>query len=214
MNGMNIEYRPLELPNVGVLEAKVPPMVMAAMRAEVDQIQKDFDKGEAANSKLAGNLEREYALNTCRATVEAFILQVAQIYQQKHTIELSQASRMVLDGLWCNFQKATEFNPNHTHSGLLSFVIWVQVPYDSKQELERSPGRHGTKNIAGCFELLYNNTIGDLATMVVAADRSWEARMLMFPARMAHCVYPFYTSQDYRISVSGNIVASQLYPTL
>lgn len=46
-------------------------------------------------------------------------------------------------------------------------------------------------------------------TMVVAADRTWESRMLMFPARMAHCVYPFYTSKDYHISVSGNIVVSQ-----
>ena len=89
-------------------------------------------------------------------------------------------------------------------------MIWVQVPYDIQQELDHSPGRKGVKNIAGCFELLYNNSIGDLATMVVAADRSWESRMLMFPARMAHCVYPFYTSQDYRISVSGNVVVSNI----
>ena len=207
---MHIEYRPMELPNVGVLEVKVPAMVMAAIRAEVDQLQTDFNQHEAVNYKLAGNLEREYALKTCRAQVESFILQVSEIYQQKNIRDLSQGSYMALDGLWCNFQKATEFNPNHTHSGLLSFVIWVQVPYDIQQELDHSPGRKGVKNIAGCFELLYNNSIGDLATMVVAADRSWESRMLMFPARMAHCVYPFYTSQDYRISVSGNIVVSNI----
>jgi len=210
MTSMHIEYRPMELPNVGVLEVKVPPVVMAAIRAEVDQIHTDFDSAVAVNSKLAGNLEREYALKTCRALVEPFILQVSEIYQQKNIRDLSQGSHMALDGLWCNFQKATEFNPNHTHSGLLSFVIWVQVPYDIQQELDHSPGRKGVKNIAGCFELLYNNSIGDLATMVVAADRSWESRMLMFPARMAHCVYPFYTSQDYRISVSGNVVVSNI----
>jgi len=33
--------------------------------------------------------------------------------------------------------------------------------------------------------------------------------MLIFPARMTHCVYPFYTSQDYRISISGNVVANR-----
>jgi len=27
----------------------------------------------------------------------------------------------------------------------------------------------------------------------------------MFPSLLAHCVYPFYTSDDYRISISGNI---------
>ena len=210
MNAMNIEYRSVELTNVGVLHVKVPQIVMAAIRTEVDQIHTDFDSAVAVNSKLAGNLEREYALKTCRALVEPFILQVSEIYQQKNIRDLSQGSHMALDGLWCNFQKATEFNPNHTHSGLLSFVIWVQVPYDIQQELDHSPGRKGVKNIAGCFELLYNNSIGDLATMVVAADRSWESRMLMFPARMAHCVYPFYTSQDYRISVSGNVVVSNI----
>lgn len=199
----------MELPNVGVLEIKVPTVVMAAIRAEVSQLQNNFNNAEAVNQNLAGNLEQEYALKTCRPQLEGFILQAADIYQKKNIRELSQGSHMMLDGLWCNFQKATEFNPNHTHSGVLSFVIWVQVPYDIKHELEHSPGKRGVKNAAGCFELLYNNTIGDLATMVVAVDRSWESRMLMFPARMAHCVYPFYTSQEYRISVSGNIVVSQ-----
>jgi len=210
MTSMHIEYRPVELPNVGVLEVKVPALVMAAIKNEVSQIQTNFDQHESANSKLAGNLEREYTLKTCRTTVESFVVQVSEIYQKKNMHDLSQGSHMVLDGLWCNFQKATEFNPNHTHSGLLSFVIWVQVPYDIQQELDHSPGRHGVKNAAGCFELLYNNHVGDLATFVVPADRSWESHMLMFPARMAHCVYPFYTSKDYRISVSGNLIGSAL----
>ena len=36
-------------------------------------------------------------------------------------------------------------------------------------------------------------------------DKSWEGVMILFPADTAHQVYPFYTSDDYRISISGNL---------
>lgn len=212
MTSMKVEYRPVELANVGVLQIKVPQLIMAAIWAEVDHIQKNFDQHDKMNQYLAGNIEREYALTQCRNILEPFIMDVAQVYQSRHEVrkqDSTHATTTRLDGVWCNFQKATEFNPNHTHSGLLSFVIWVQVPYDIQEELSKSPGRASNKNNAGCFELIYNTTVGDLATTVFPADRSWEGQMLMFPAKMAHCVYPFYTSRDYRISVSGNIVVSQ-----
>jgi hypothetical protein len=33
-----------------------------------------------------------------------------------------------------------------------------------------------------------------------------ENTLLLFPAKLTHAVYPFYSSDDYRISVSGNVV--------
>ena len=39
--------------------------------------------------------------------------------------------------LWVNYQKKYDFNPLHIHSGIFSFVIWVQIPYDLKKEQER-----------------------------------------------------------------------------
>lgn len=212
MTAMNIEYRSVELTNVGVLHVKVPQMVMAALRAEVNQIENDFDSACAVNQNLAGNMEREYQISQSRSQLDPFIMAVTEVFQQRHPVrtqDSAQAKQLQLDSVWCNFQKATEFNPNHTHTGLLSFVIWLQVPYLIHEEQSQSPGRLSNKNNAGCFELIYNTTIGDLATTVFPADRTWEGQMLMFPARMTHCVYPFYTSQDYRISISGNIVASQ-----
>jgi hypothetical protein len=210
MNAMNLEYRSVELTNVGVLHVKVPQMVMAAIRAEVDQIQRDFSSAEAVNHNLAGNMEREYQISQSRSQLDPFIMAVTDVFQQRHPVrtqDTTQPTQLRLDNVWCNFQKATEFNPNHTHTGLLSFVIWVQVPYLIEEEQSQSPGRLSNKNNAGCFELIYNTTIGDLATTVFPADRTWEGQMLMFPARMTHCVYPFFTSQDYRISISGNVVA-------
>ena len=36
-------------------------------------------------------------------------------------------------------------------------------------------------------------------------DPSMEGYMVMFPSETQHCVYPFYTSDEERISISGNL---------
>ena len=36
-------------------------------------------------------------------------------------------------------------------------------------------------------------------------DKSFEGKMLMFPSKQMHAVNPFYTSDGYRITVSGNL---------
>jgi hypothetical protein len=41
--------------------------------------------------------------------------------------------------------------------------------------------------------------------MVVPVDKTFEGKMLFFPATLSHSVNPFYTSDDYRISIAGNI---------
>ena len=33
-----------------------------------------------------------------------------------------------------------------------------------------------------------------------------EGRLLFFPGKLKHCVYPFYDCDEERISVSGNIL--------
>ena len=37
-------------------------------------------------------------------------------------------------------------------------------------------------------------------------DKSYVGKMIMFKSSQVHGVYPFYTSNDYRITVSGNLV--------
>jgi hypothetical protein len=36
-------------------------------------------------------------------------------------------------------------------------------------------------------------------------DKEWEGKIALFPAKLNHLVYPFYTSDEPRISISGNI---------
>ena len=106
---------------------------------------------------------------------------------------------------WINFQRPGEFIPVHRHSGVFSFVIWVQVPY-SLTEDTGSEQFSASKNVKGNFEFIYNDILGNLRTCRIPADKDWEGKLMIFPAELHHQVYPFY-SNDFRITVSGNIRA-------
>lgn len=111
---------------------------------------------------------------------------------------LSHSVPVVSYDPWFNVQEKYEFIPNHTHDGIASFVIWVNIPYDLKQEL--SVGEH-----ASTFSFTYSSTLGGIKNKIIPVDKSYEGKIIMFPASLQHCVYPFYTSDDCRISISGNI---------
>jgi hypothetical protein len=86
----------------------------------------------------------------------------------------------------------------------MSFVIWIKVPYDIETEKRNAPGSRSNSNFPGHFEFSYCNILGNITHKQIPADKSYENYICMFPAKMVHCVYPFFTSDDYRITISGN----------
>ncbi len=120
---------------------------------------------------------------------------------------IKQNTRLVLNGLWVNYQYQNEINPYHHHSGVYSFAIWMKIPYESNK-LSELPQFKGTKkeNIrAGCFEFEYINTIGGMRNIPIPLSPKLEGGMVFFPATMRHCVYPFYGTDEARISIAGNL---------
>ena len=55
------------------------------------------------------------------------------------------------------------------------------------------------------FQFQWNSPLGGLDSSHIPLDQSYEWKMVLFPSRMYHGVNPFYTSDDYRISISGNL---------
>lgn len=106
-----------------------------------------------------------------------------------------------LTRMWVNFQKKYEYNPLHDHSGAFSFVIWMKIPYDWKDEREL-PWVKGIKtDTAGNFCFLDRS----FTTHTLKMDKNVEGYCCFFPSDFHHQVYPFYTSDEERISISGNI---------
>ena len=110
-----------------------------------------------------------------------------------------------LDRLWVNFQKQHEFNPLHNHSGVFSFVIFMKIPYDWREQHEIPFVKKSNSPCAGNFVFLYTDIMGKISSYAYNLDSSFEGRMLFFPAEISHQVYPFYNCEEERITISGNI---------
>ena len=107
---------------------------------------------------------------------------------------------------WVNYQKKYEFNPVHNHYGNVSFVIWMKIPYEYEDEKKRQPASNVNGiALSGSFEFLFLNALGDIQRVYYNLSPEFEGEMLVFPARLYHQVYPFYTSDEERISIAGNL---------
>ena len=111
------------------------------------------------------------------------------------------------DDFWVNFQNKHEFNPFHMHHAIISFVIWMKIPYeyDNERKTEEAKGI-GCECKSGCFEILYTDILGRILNYLYPLSSNSEGTVLIFPSQLSHQVYPFYTSDEERISISGNLL--------
>ena len=121
-----------------------------------------------------------------------------------YAAKLNNEVELELERMWFNVQRKGEFLPIHDHSGVYSFVIWAEVPFYMKDETELSPNSTLIKNRSGYFQFLYTNGLGKITTHDLPVDKTWEGRICVFPANLPHLVYPFYSNDGCRISISGN----------
>ena len=110
-----------------------------------------------------------------------------------HTNLLKNAS---LGQPWINYSYAGDFNPLHIHHASLSYIIYVDIPENIRNDYKNSYSQ--TK---GILQLTYNNA------QIHLSPKTGD--MILFPSNVFHCVYPF-TEQGCRISVAGNIHNVQL----
>jgi hypothetical protein len=101
---------------------------------------------------------------------------------------------------WINFQNKGEFIPNHIHNGIYSYTIWIKIPYESENELKNG-GQH-----ASCFEFNYLDILGNRKDHILKLGKKDEGKIIFFPSKLTHIVYPYYTTNNVRISISGNIL--------
>jgi hypothetical protein len=228
-----IMVKPL-VPPYGVLMLNLPKEVTDDLNSFIQgKIEDGFDGMEPMNSELAGHIKNEYrmpqfmkekiepiAFQLCGHHMNAFPYGTKQlnmlsgvansIDDSNDPSQINEALkdvRLSLDTYWVNLQKKHEFNPLHNHSGLFSFVIWLKVPYKHQDELDYWT-KNGTPSLdaAGTFCFVSPGVDGNLMQDYIPVDESYEGKMVLFPAGLGHMVYPFVTSDDYRISLSGNIM--------
>jgi len=178
------------------------------------------ERNEPYNDKLAGNIVREETLDQHVELLEEFIIKSIKMYSPFNEItseflrmispleDNSNIIKLKLRDLWINHMKKHEFNPVHRHYGHYSFIVFVQIPFDGAELRKNSPGFKGSENQSGGVSFFHRGGDNPTASFVeerILPDKNWEGDVLIFPAYLNHCVYPFYNTDESRITVSGNV---------
>jgi len=201
-----MEAKFFQFPNVGFTEQKLSKEVLDKLRTYVK------NKKEGVSNVLAGNINSSFLLEDknnwfFNKVLTPNIFQFEKVYTKKALVPnlLTKNHSYVLNRFWVNFQKKYEFNPVHDHSGIYSFVIWLDIPSDYEKEKNIPFVKGSNSPNANTFQFVYTNSFGRISTYEYHLTPKHEGTMLFFSNKTQHIVYPFYLSNKTRVSISGNI---------
>lgn len=202
--------------NGGVWHDQLSDFEFKIVEKEALEIKKTFDQHVSVKSGLIGHVEHSFNLVESRNLIERKIFQCIRDYHEFYPFHYTNKTKsfavkdideidLKLDRLWINFQRKYDFQPIHDHLGVYSFIIFLNIPYNIEEEFKYGPGIDSVKPKNGTLEFHYSDFQGRISTMTIPADNSWHGRMILFPADLCHSVNPFYSSDEYRITISGNV---------
>jgi len=186
--------------------------ILLYLQKKADEIINDNFYGLTPyNYNLAGNIKKEFFFQEEENILRQAVILAAEKYCfdfYKKNIKLKfLPDDKGRDSIWINFQQKHEYNPIHNHFGLLSFVVWVKIPFSMKEEEEYFSSSHCNNITSAKFIFhLPENIPGGIFSFPISIDKNYEGKMIIFPASYIHEVAPFFTSDNYRVSISGNII--------
>jgi len=138
------------------------------------------------------NHERRYDLNELHKPTSRTREHKADL----HIVEtiINQTLKYDLSNPWVNFQKKGEFNPIHEHIGIISAIMFIDIPEDIDHENDCDEHQIMSH---GCLEFVYDNS----KTMIITPK---TGMIFLFPSELKHCVYPFKSDVE-RITMSFNL---------
>ena len=202
-------FQKTPLPNVGLTNSYLPSEIYQALNREIVDIHNDDSKTMRMNKSLAGQITKEYQITKSRELLDPFLEEMGKAYQKEwryYPKENPNNNKLTVESVWVNMQKKLEVNPLHNHDGTLSFVAWLYVPFKLEDERNMENCKNSrTMELASTFQFVYTTALGTIVNCPMFVEKGWEGRIVMFPAKLLHVVYPFQTSDDYRISIAGNL---------
>ena len=209
-------FKHSHLPNVGLTEGDIPPQIYQTLNKEIVDIHMASETGTLdqngivqMNRSLAGQITKEYEIKKSRTFLDPFLEEMGRAYQKEWNYfpkENPNKNDLKVESVWVNMQKKLEVNPLHNHDGTLSFVAWLHVPFKLEDERNMENCKNSrTVQLSSTFQFVYTTALGTIANCPMFVESGWEAKIIMFPAKLLHMVYPFQTSDDYRISIAGNL---------
>ena len=185
-----------------VFYIRLPDRIKERMLADAQDIY-DLPSHEY---QLAGEIEkqRRYKEETVKWFVEE-TSRIFQIYRAEHC-KFHEIPDIIfqyeINDIWVNFMEAGEVNPTHVHGGDLSFVYFLKVPWQIRDEGILHEGRNSAPGRL-TFDYTHDSHI-PWGTCTKSIEPK-EGHMVIFPSMLRHYVSPF-KSKVQRISISGNLL--------
>ena len=169
-----------------------------------------------AKTKLAGNISKSYWIdelkndwfydNVLDSCVKTLYFRNFINYYNVYIAKTALPPVFKLKELWVNFQKQHEFNPVHNHAGDFSFVIFMKIPTHWKEQHVLPFSLKASLPVASDFQFVWSRKEDEVCiTRNIPLSSEDEGRMLFFPSWLQHQVYPFYGTEEERVTISGNI---------
>ena len=199
------QYQQLKLFNCGITKSQIFADIFHETKRDAESI---------INSDKKGVIDSQYTYMMPQKLVN-FLTAVANDYVQRYEfasnygnpyveVKVSQVSKI-------NPQRKYEFRSseyNGDHS--LEWILFMQIPYNSEDENRISSFIEAGTNFTSKLEFTYNTYNGGMKSHCIDLDKSVEGTLLMYPAYLKNVMYPFYSSDDYRVFLTGKIWTTNL----
>lgn len=208
-----MNFTEVKLYNPGILEADTPTDIFTEIYQSCEIQIKNKDVG----TRMRRNMMTDFGTQGLQEVLYANITPKYKNFLEEFAKEYAKYFKMATSTMpqvhhgWINLQKKFEYRPAHQHSDgvghSIGFVTYIRVPYDLAEE-DKYPNHNNKAKIYrnGRIEFFYNLLNGPQFTHRLNIDKSYVGKTIMFSNSLMHCVYPFFTSDDYRISLAGNII--------
>ena len=200
---ISITMQSVQFPNLGYVRSSVVDSQLQGLKSWINTISEDTT---TINHSHVGTIAREYEIEDESAKQELSNILGPMVQQYCTDMHFTVEQRpMALTKAWCNLQTSGEYFAAHTHVGVFSFALWVQVPFTQADERAWREARGKSGRETASFQFHYTDALGRITPNVLEVDRSWENEIVVFPGEMMHSVTPYYSTDDTRIVVSGNV---------
>lgn len=180
------------------------PLGIKIYRSSVDP---EFLSWLKAHSQALDQLHRmqlnENVINgSCYHFAREDVIEYSSQYVLAHSREYVGHDFYRINDQWLNVEAHDDFFPMHSHSGEVSYVIYVDIPQYSVRPLGRA--QTGLNYVEGSVEFHYGNRNSLFPDNCKITPQ--EGQILMFPSEVKHLSYPFRDHSARRVCVSGNLV--------
>jgi hypothetical protein len=179
----------------------------------------DNKKSLLGEIKLGSQISINHINNTLINNLKKSIIDMAKAYIYSYIYKTKNSS-FGIDSIWIVNQLATDYNPIHIHENSksdygLSGFIHINLPnvLNKKKNLENLCNIH-SRGSKGCHDgvtsLIWRNQGGSIAKKSFIHPGIIECPLdtgiiYLFPSWLDHTVYPFFNSDESRITIAFNV---------